>query len=120
MDDLYNLREYFLSDGGQNLETFLLNNKDTVESLIKFVNRNKLPLILAGAVLLNSGFLPQILNSLGGFGGFSGFNDGHRRGYMNRNFGYNSELLPNLLSIFFNGGFNNFSKFNNFANLLRL
>jgi len=129
MDDLDNLREYVSdrNDGSQNLETFLLNNMDAVESIIKFVNKNKLPLILAGFALLNSGFLPQILNSFGAFSGLGGFRGGYQGGYggfrdeyyRSGNFGYNSNLLPNLLSIFFNGGFNNFSKFNNFANLLK-
>lgn len=128
MDDFKSLKEYVLDKGddSQNLETFLLNNTDMIESIVKFVNRNRLPLILTGYVLLNNGFLPQILNSFNAFGesgGFRGdYQDGYNRfrgGYRGGNFGYDSNLLPNLLSIFFNGGFNNFSKFNNFANLLK-
>ncbi len=118
MEDLNNLREYFSNNKGnsQNLETLLLNNMDSIESLIKFASKNRMLLILAAIYLLNSGFLPQISSLLTGFGGFQNRN----RYYKGRNFGFDSNLLSNMLSLFLNGGFNNLSKFNNFANLLKL
>ena len=116
MEDLYNLQELFSNNyrngNSQQLGTVLLNNLDNIEYLVNFVKKNKLPFILLGAYLLNSGFLPQVLNL------FTGFNGNRYDGRGNSD--YNPNLLLNMFLEFFNGRLNNSGKFNSFANLLKL